>query len=57
MRRRRSSIHRRKSLCSKQQDNQERNFKEKSQLSRCRTSRTITDAETTQEKLLVARTQ
>ena len=53
--RRRSGIHRRKNLYTKQQEDQRENPKEESQLSECGTSRTTQDAGITQEDLLVAR--
>ena len=57
MERRQSGIHGRKSLCSKQQEDQGRNPKGKSQLGRCGTFRTTKDVGITEKKLLVARTQ
>ena len=57
MRRRWDCIHRRKNICPKQQEAQRKDPTRESQLSGCRTSRTIKDARIDQIKLLVARTK
>jgi len=55
MGRRWSGLHRRKNLCSEQQEDQGENSKRKSQLGGCGSSRTMQDAGITQENILVAR--